>query len=411
MRLLSKFMASGLMVMASVAAGQAADQVTLRFSTYADDSRIGGVNKIIEAFEKANPGIKIAVERSSWEGHWQKKLAETASNTLPDVWEFVPGFGAKWMATDQLLDLKPFMDKDAAIDAADFDQGMLDYFRKNGGIYGFPYDRSAYEVFFNKDLFDKAGVPYPKAGWTYADFTAAAAAISKLSDGTTKYFGLSQPPDASALWGWDGIYRGFGAALIGDDGKMNVNNEDGVAALTEFNNLVKDGYAPQPEPSATDVGSDTIFLGGKAGMQISGGWTISHILNAKINAGVAPMPMGPKGQSGVKLGGAFVVSKSTEHPNEAYKFIAFLTSSQGLTWYITDQHSGVPARQSSGKTLDPLTLEYVDGMSGYAAINAVENAFAVFDAQKKLYEQMWTGGLTPEQVAEQLQQEGDRLLK
>ena len=96
--------------------------------------------------------------------------------------------------TDQLLDLKPYMDKDASIDAADFDQGMLDYFRKNGGIYGLPYDRSAYAVFFNKDLFDKAHVPYPKAGWTYSDFTTAAAAITKLSDGSTKYFGLSQPP-------------------------------------------------------------------------------------------------------------------------------------------------------------------------------------------------------------------------
>src|SRR5206468_960274 len=115
-------------------------------------------------------------------------------------------------------------------------------------------------------------VPYPKAGWTYAELTAAAAAITKLSDGATKYFGMSQPPDSSALWAWDGIYRGFGAALIGDNGKMNVNNEGGKGALAAFNSLLQSGYVPPPEPSGTDVGADTVFLGGKAGMQISGGW-------------------------------------------------------------------------------------------------------------------------------------------
>src|SRR5689334_8965041 len=86
-----------------------ADPVTIRFNTYAADLRIGGINKIIEAFEAANPDIKVVLERDTWAQHWQKKLAETASNTLPDVWEFVPGFGAKWLASGQLLDLKPYI--------------------------------------------------------------------------------------------------------------------------------------------------------------------------------------------------------------------------------------------------------------------------------------------------------------
>jgi len=387
-----------------------AEPVALRFSTYADDSRIAGINKIISAFEAQNPDIKIVLERGSFDGHWRKKLAETASHNLPDVWEFVPGFGAKWIQSGQLLNLKPYMDKDSTLDLADVDQGMMGYFSKDGGVYGLPYDRSGYAVFFNKDLFDKAGLPYPKAGWTYDEFNKDAAAIAKLSSGENKIWGLSQPPDPSALWGWQGIYAGFGANLIGPDGKMDVDNAGGKAALTEFGDLVKDGLAPKPEPSAGQPGADTVFLGGKAGMAISGGWFIAPIVDAKLNAGVAPMPVGPKGQSGVKLGGGFVVSASTKHPEEAYKFISFLTGSQGLTWYITDQHAGIPARLSSAKGLDALSLDYVEAMKDYVAINTVENSFPVFDAQKKLYEQLWTGALTPDQVAEQLQAQGDRIL-
>jgi multiple sugar transport system substrate-binding protein len=363
-----------------------AQPVELTFANALSLPQVEPYQKAVDEFNAANPDIKVTMINAPWSEYWQQRQVDTASGKLPDVWLFVPGFGAQWLYGDQLLPLNAYTDADPTIDLADANQTMLKYLTLNDQLYGIGYDFNGQVVYYNADLFEQAGVPLPVEGWTTDDLNNAARTISeKLSTPSKKVFGFAGGGTDWVLEGW---YRGFGSRMITDDGKYGANNEGGIKAIEFFANMIKDGIMPIPDPKDPNGQAQSLFIGGNAAMILGVGHTTYILDDAGVDFGIARLPVGPVAQVGTGLGGAYVITKSTPHPEAAYKFLAYITSGPVLAKVVS---TGVPGRASSWGQLSPKMTEFAEKVQGFEPFNAVKGSFQVMDIQKRIMSEVWNG--------------------
>ncbi len=140
--------------------------------------------KYVETFEEIHPNIKVTLVSTkdimgNLEGTSNKAILISADQALPKLvqsadvisWDLQLG---GYIDDGLLLDLKPLMEGDDNFGATDFYPSTLEQNQWNNGIWGIPTTVNYILIFYNKDLFDKAGVDYPKVGWSWDDFLAAA---------------------------------------------------------------------------------------------------------------------------------------------------------------------------------------------------------------------------------------------
>lgn len=363
-----------------------AQPVELTFANALSLPQVEPYQRAVDEFNAANPDIKVKMINTPWVEYWQQRRVDTASGKLPDVWLFVPGFGAEWLYGNKLLPLNKYTDADPTINLPDANQTMLKYMTLNGKLYGIGYDFNGQVVYYNPKLFDEAGVAYPKDGWTTDDLATAARTISKKLNGNgRKVWGFA---GASAEWVFEGWFRGFNSRMITDDGKYGANNEGGAQTISFFMDMIKDGVMPIPDQKDPNAQAQSLFIGGTAAMALGVGHATYIFSDAGVDFGIARLPVGPAGQVGTGLGGAYVISADTRYPDAAYKFLAYITSGPVLAKVVT---TGVPARTSAwGKLSDRMT-EFAGKVQGFEPFNAVKGSFQVMDIQKRVLSEVWNG--------------------
>ncbi len=396
-------------VLAAVPTALADDTITLRICTYFGDSRFAPLEVLIDQFMKDNPNIKVEVERVAYSGHYAKKLAETASGTLPDIWEFVPGYGAYWLENDLLMDIAPYAKDDAALNLDDFDSAMLAYFQKGDGLYGLPYDINGGVLYFNKDLFDAAGLEYPSADWTFEDLkNAMEVGVEKLSTADKKVWGMSSPIQTD--WVGIGYFDAWDAPIVLADGSIGTDNPNMLEMLKYWKGMLDDGLIPQPEPANPQnvfTQGMSLFTNGEAMMHVTYAGTIKTFIESGMNVGVAPMPAGPSGKHGTKLGGSWVASASTKYPEETYKLLSYICSEDSMRTYT----QGLPARMSLNAGISEGLQMVAEAIKTYGWTVAINGCERIWTLKDKLLEQMWLDQITPEQVIEELTVQGNEIME
>lgn len=142
-----------------------AEPVTIRYACMDGSETLPVVRAVVEAFERAHPDIRVQVEPTTDE-YSMKLLTQLAAGVGPDVaWmnvALVPQFAVRGA-------LLPLDDHLGDIRLSDYYANVVGFFRTGGKLYGLPRDVAPFGlVFYNKDLFDRAGVPYPPADWSWA---------------------------------------------------------------------------------------------------------------------------------------------------------------------------------------------------------------------------------------------------
>lgn len=387
-----------------VAAVQA-QQVELTFANALSLPQVEPYQRAVDEFNAANPDIKVTMINSPWAEYWQQRQVDTASGNLPDVWLFVPGFGAQWLYGNQLLPLNEYTDADPNIDLADANQTMLKYMTLDDKLYGIGYDFNGQVVFYNQELFDEAGVPYPEEGWTTDDLAAAARTISEaLSTDGRQVWGFVGGGTDWVLEGW---YRGFGSTMITPEGTYGANDEGGVQAIQFFADMIRDRVQPIPDQRDPSAQAQSLFISGNAAMILGVGHTTYILEDAGVDFGIARLPVGPAGQVGTGLGGAYVITASTPHPDEAYRFLSYITSGPVLAKVVT---TGVPARNSAWGQLSDRMTEFAEKVQGFEPFNAVKGSFQVMDIQKRILSEVWNGTKDVATAMSEIAAEADQAL-
>lgn len=381
------------------------EPVELIFANALSLPQVEPYQRAVDEFNAANPNIHVTMINAPWAEYWQQRQVDTASGKLPDIWLFVPGFGAQWLYGEQLLALNSYVDADLTINLADANQTMLKYMTLNDKLYGIGYDFNGQVVYYNPALFDEAGVPYPKEGWTVEDMASAAKAVSeKLSTDGRKVWGLA---GLGTDWTFEGWYHAFGTTMIDDEGRFAANNDAGKATVQFFADLIKGGVMPIPDQKDPSGQAQSLFIGGNSAMALGVGHSTYIFDDAGVDFGIARLPVGPAGQAGTGLGGAYVITASTPHPDAAYKFLAYITSGPVLAKVVT---TGVPARQSAWGQLSPRMTEFAEKVQGFTPFHAIKGSFQVMDIQKRVLGEVWNGTIDVATAMDRLAKEADGAL-
>ena len=214
-----------------------------------------------------------------------------------------------YQARDVLLDLKPYIDKYGYDLTQLADQGVADFTTADGGQYGLPRDLNTIVLYYNKDMFDAAGIPYPDDTWDWEKLREVAKQLTKPDgngDGKADQWGFyTETGDMENFW-LSTVWQN-GGDVLAPDGKSTVLDTDQAAGGIQFvQDLIwKDKVMPDPAISAT---TGDAFEQKQAAMEANGSWLVPTYQAADINLGIAPLPKGPAGRfTSVNPTGAVVV--------------------------------------------------------------------------------------------------------
>ncbi len=135
----------------------------------------------IPEFERQNPGIKVRFQH--FDDYTNRILLSVAGNIAPDVIRMNIDFSAGWIRRGVNLPLDKYIDGPDGVDREDFLPVCWEGVTWEGKTYGIPQDINMIGLFYNKKLFDAAGMKYPDASWTWEDLKNAQERLTKDKDG------------------------------------------------------------------------------------------------------------------------------------------------------------------------------------------------------------------------------------
>lgn len=143
--------------------------------------------KCIEKFNEQYPDVKVTLEPSSWDEYWTKLEAGATGGSIADVfWMNGPNI-MKYADGDVLMDISDRIKEDN-IDTGKYPEALVELYNVDGKQYAIPKDFDTIGVWYNKKIFDEAGVPYPTDDWTWDDMADIAKQLTR-SDGSV--YGIS----------------------------------------------------------------------------------------------------------------------------------------------------------------------------------------------------------------------------
>lgn len=341
---------------------------------------------IIDEFNKKYPEIEIEIVQTPDSDYSQKVNQMLVGGTAPDVILAFETDLPKFAESGSIISLDDYVKKSDLIDESDFIPAVEKLSAETGGNYGLPWAYASEILFYNKDLFDKAGVEYPSENWTWKDFENAAKELTISENGKT------------AQWGADALsFRGLWWSLAGQagdsvvkDGKLELGN--GLQAALEYQNKLTNELKVSPEPSAGDSVAD-LFASGQAAMTRTGSWMTGQYKDLEFKWDIETLPKGERAYNSLHTG-FYTINAASKHKEEAWKFIEFMMSEEGQTlnsqWgnnpsalkSIADQGAYQNAGENGPTNWDAIKRSGEEGEFGYTLVNAgtTTNLVNQFDA-------------------------------
>ena len=311
-------------------ASTAGGKTELSFMMWGDPAELTVWNQIVADFQAANPNIAVKVEVSDWDSYWTKLKTLLAAKTPPDMFAIDAPLYLDYQSKGTLLNLQPYIDANPGMLDGLFPQTLQAY-QTPQGYFGLPRDFQTIVLFYNKTMFDKAGMAYPTADWTWDDLRAAAKKLTLIgSDGKITQYGFSfdmwdmEPGYSEAIWSYGGdmLSADHTKTLLGDPAARQ-------AWQLLYDMTFVDKSVPDSNTSG-QYGGDT-FLAGVSAMTPLGHWVVPGYADAKLNFDAAPMPKGPAGRFTSVNSAGFVIAQGTKHPAESFSFLKFVLSKAGQT--------------------------------------------------------------------------------
>jgi multiple sugar transport system substrate-binding protein len=285
--------------------------------------------QMVDKFMAAHPNVTIDMEVVGTPDYWTKLGALSAANDLPCVFNMSAGFVDQWINDGLLYDIQKYVDRD--INPDDYFTGVFDVTRdKNtGDMYAFPFAFVETVLFYNKDAFDAAGVPYPEQGWTWDQFLDAAKklTVDKDDDGVIDQYGFWFYGRYAHIESW--VYQNNGRLLNANKTRF-APDENAKEALAFLDSLIHE-YGVAPEPKEMEgVRQQDVFPLGMAAMWVDGAWNINgnrDTIGDSFRWGIAPVPRGPKASTDQAYGwpDSVAIAASCPYPDQAWEFINFMT--------------------------------------------------------------------------------------
>jgi multiple sugar transport system substrate-binding protein len=376
----------------------AQDKTTITYFTFsAAPDHIEDLDKMIDLFEAANPDIEVKVETAAYADYFTELQTRIAGGDAPDSFELNYENFVTYASKGALLDLSSAVDAETA---ALYYPEALKAFQLDGTQFGLPATFSDVVLFYNKDLFDAAGVAYPTADWTWADEQAAAEKLTNKDEG---------------IWGefapitFHEFYKTAaqnGCGFFGPDGSVTVNDPKCVEALQYMIDAQNKGYQPS-DADLAGVPNEDVFKQGQIAMLTSGIWMFSGFADLPFQWDIVVEP-GNTQKASHFFSNAAVVSADTDKAEAAAKWVAFFTSDPQSAQVRVDASWELPAVQDEALFQGYLDQTPPDNREAvFESLNAIvtppviEKQQQMQDAVTAVLDQVKAGEMTPQEALDQ----------
>lgn len=305
---------------------------------------------VVAAYEKANPEMEVTLTQGPQdESEYVTQLAtQRLGGQSVDLFTTLGTLNDRFVDSGFAENLVNWFGKDGGLAREDFASQYLDAYaplKEPDAIGGLPVSADATVVFYNKELFKKAGLAMPTDSWTYDEYLEDAQKISAVGDG--QFWGLAPAPDGevpATPWQaqWEPMITNMGGFVF--DSKSNTVGVGEPKALEAWEVLLEpyqDGSIP--EYSLVSGASPPTFAGGQYGMEVCVRALIPSLQEALgDNWDVVQMPT-IDGQRPVG-GGSYGLSMAASSKNKetAWEFLNWFYSNQGGMKVLQATYSVVP---------------------------------------------------------------------
>lgn len=356
---------AGLMAGASLFAATGANAVEIEYWQYVFETRVNAMDKLIANFEAANPDITVKQVTFPYADYQTRVVAATMAKKGPDVMQLFYGW------TDQFVKGKVIQPLDAGVFPHDKIEAeffpIVSAMKRGEDYYGLPTAVRSLALFYNKKLFEEAGIAEPPK--TLDEMVEAAKKIAKTdAAGNFEVEGITlDMAGQDHHWWREILVRQFGGAPYSDDGsKVAYNDATGEKALAFYTGLQtseKVGLS-----GFMDEGQ-AAFRAGRAGMTIDGTFRLGAFREiTDFEWGVAELPASADGvQSNYAsyFANAIGSGASGEELEAAQKFLAYISSEEAMTLWL-EEVGELPARRAAALTeanlANPVTAPFLKGL-------------------------------------------------
>ena len=299
---------------------------TIEYSIWGDPTELKNQQAIVNSFHAAEPRITVKVTVSDWEPYWDKLQTLLAGGAAPDVFAMDGPLFPDYAGRDVLLDLSSYIQAESYPLSSLADLAVKDFATSDGRQMGLPRDLNVIALFYNKKMFDAAGIPYPDDSWDWNKLIEVGKKLTldKNKDGKIDQWGLyTETTDMENYW--SSLVWQNGGDILAPDGKTTVLDSPGATGGLQFLQDLIWKHKVVPDPALFAETGDA-FEQGKAAMEINGSWLVATDEAAGLSFGIAPIPAGPAGRvTSINPTGA-VVYKGTKSPDAAWVFVKYLAS-------------------------------------------------------------------------------------
>jgi multiple sugar transport system substrate-binding protein len=303
-----------------------------------------------KAYTIRYPNVEVKVVPMSdngWNGNGDKQaIIELMDKEKPDLLYLSPDLYGERAAEGRLYPLDAVMKQDR-YDLDNLYNGVTDTLLKagEGKLYGLAPEYDMNALYYNKELFDKYGVPYPKSGMSWEETLQLAARFPVNGQGNDRVYGLMPSYYSNASGMANQIAKTQGLSLTNAEGSQITIHTD---AWTKAWSLAADGYIKgylfqsQPRPEGNmmmeDVYKRNPFITGHAAMALSS-YSLSKDLETakmqyKMNAfnwdmvGEPVDPSRPSEASSFRMGGVYAINANSDHQRAAWEMVKLINSEE-----------------------------------------------------------------------------------
>jgi multiple sugar transport system substrate-binding protein len=346
----------GLAMSVGAIAGARAQAVEIEYWQYVFDARIKAMNELIKRFEAANPNIKVKHTTFPYADYQTKIVAAAPAGQGPDVVQLFYGWVDNFIAGKVIRPLPRDAFPPEMIEKEFYP--IVSAMKREGEYYALPTAVRSLALFYNKKIFQEAGLDPAKPPKTLDEFLDAAKKTTKRDGaGNMLQAGVTlDMPGQDYHWWREVLLRQMGGKPYSDDNKtVAYDSEAGAKSLAWYADLQrthKVGLA-----GFMDEGQ-AAFRAGRAAMTIDGSFRLGAFGGIKnFEWGVAELPAGPDGSKSNFASywvNAITTKPSGEKLEAAKKFMAFVTSPEAMQLWL-ETVGELPARKAAAETEKNLT--------------------------------------------------------
>jgi len=284
----------------------------------------------IALFNRLHPDLALRLDPGNT--GMEKVIVQSLAGVGPDLFDCYDAYqlaayvrsGVAWDITDRLQEMGIAVEREVW-------PFLLPIIVKDGRTYGFPTNAAVNAIWFHKDLFDRAGVPYPRGPWTWQQFLQTAKRLTVRDQrGRVRQFGL-----LADWWNWPQFVIQWGGSVYSPDGtRCTLDSPQAIAGVQFLHDLIYK-YRVMPSPveeaamaTAGGWGSGTItfFAGKKGAMALGARWWLCNMRSYQgLRMGVVECPHGP-----VRVfrgyGRATLINRNSPRREQALEFLKYEAS-------------------------------------------------------------------------------------